>query len=283
MIGVVTTFFDFFYNSQRLEVYQKYRSFIKRCGVPHVTVEFKTTDQEFRLHYPEAIRYETPHPKFHKTNGINIGARELIKQGCKYIAWMDADNVLSSTDWPNMAVDKLKHCDVIQLQHRCWREAATTEDKFSPSIVAAPNFRGHDGGGWAARAEFFEELGHFDCIVSGANKMMLSGVYDKIWTFAREAYACRIAAYAEKMKRFNRLGFLPLDCFQYNHGNPKRGQLCRTRFKMLQEIDFDFDRDCYYDSHGVIHFQFDDWKAEAIGKYLAEREGKRLQSKGNRS
>lgn len=272
-VGFITPFFDFQGNPKRYLAYLLHRRAIQHSTVAHVTVEFQLPDRPFVLDgLPDVMHLRCDAPKWYKTNALNIGAKNLINRGCTVIAWSDADCVLPLTDWPQLAADALRQHDVIQLQRRC--QMPDEPDDCVPSFIAG-NMSGHDGGGWATRSEFFERVGYFECVVSGANKAILTPISRDIWARARPAYAKRLDRYAERASRYVRsAGHLDLTVCELNHGSrDARRSFVGTRFDMLAAYDFDFDRDCQYDRNGILRWSNPESPvARAVASYMGKRE-----------
>ncbi|MEA2708101.1 MAG: hypothetical protein QOF78_702 [Phycisphaerales bacterium] len=278
-LGVVTAYFNLHGNPERLAAYLRHRDSIERAGVRHLTVEIQLPGQKFTLaELPNVRCLRTDFPKWHKTNCINIGGRELANGGCRYVAWIDADVVMPDTDWPARTVDALKKHDLVQLQS----VIIFSEDPARPRLclVAGGSLvegkaRAVDGGGWAARSEFFEHVGVFDCVVSGANKAVLTPINRAIWPYGDIAYAEALDRYAQRAAPYIRsVTYIPQTISDVNHGNrSRRGKLASKRFEMLAHYGFVFERDCYYDKNGVIRW-VDPRKpvARAVGTYMCRRE-----------
>jgi hypothetical protein len=272
-LAVVTPYFNYMNNIHRRWNYDQHVQSIRRAGLPHLTVEFQLAGRPYDLDpSPDVMQFRIDAIKWHKTNGINIGARELLRRGFKYIMWSDADCVFPDKGWPDQVVGALLNADLVHTQSE-FRFQETGELRLG--WVASGLARGRDGGGWAARSSFFEEVGLFDCIVGGANKSVAIPIDRQAWKIGAEIYGEALLQYAERAsKHIRSLTYIPLIVQDLNHGSRLgRNNLVRRRYAMLARHRFNFRRDCRYDAEGIIHWQNPDSElARDVAAYSTQRE-----------
>ena len=118
-----------------------------------------------------------------KESLINIGMKELIKQGCSKIAWIDADLIFLDNNWFKKCQVLLDKVSVVQLfenvrmQNHPRRNSFFTQKGFVAGFYQyQPSEKrwdmGRTGLAWAARVDSIPHLLLDNSIIGGADKKM---------------------------------------------------------------------------------------------------------------
>ena len=99
---------------------------------------------------------------WHKENLLNIGIKQLIDEGYKYIAWLDADILFQDSFWVEEALYQLKNHNLCQLFSRGIKQHSNGSETFHSGCVNYWQNTGnilpinqfyHCGYGWASTSE----------------------------------------------------------------------------------------------------------------------------------
>jgi hypothetical protein len=127
-------------------------------------------------HHKIELRGDSRHILWQKEALLNLGINAALQDGCDPIAWVDADVILP-TGWEELAVQFLRQCDtnaIVQIAKQIdshFSDATATSLSSVTELLKAPlKYLGHPGGGWLARAEFWDKHPLFDfCIIGGGD------------------------------------------------------------------------------------------------------------------
>lgn len=114
---VVTVVTNYARYRSRYALYKAFEKYVEDSGAILYTVEAAFGDRPFCVTQPSNPRHiqvRTIDEVWHKENLGNIGIARL-PEDAKYIAFMDADVMLSRSDWVTETVHQLQHYQVIQM------------------------------------------------------------------------------------------------------------------------------------------------------------------------
>jgi hypothetical protein len=127
---------------------------------------------------------------WHKENLLNLGIGDLINDGYKNIAWLDADILFQDGFWVKDTVDCLNNYKLCQLFSRAHKSQPNGTETSHPGCVRYWSETGnlypintlyHTGYAWAARSECLEGLQLYDkSILGGGDSLVWFGAFDGI-------------------------------------------------------------------------------------------------------
>lgn len=286
--------------------------FLERLAVPLVCVEL-SFDGRFELDLRSGDRHvevEGAHVFWQRERLLNLALRQLPPD-CEYVAWIDADVVFLSDDWPARAANALQDKDLIQLfshLHDAPQPVrpgtpATLPDaadlptrtslvKFlseNPAMVAKV-FRvcglsldhGYSPGhAWAMRSSAIRDCGFFDTLILGsADKALAAAAYGRQEDVRSALRLCgrHLAAYLDWAQHFQRtvqakIGHIDGAILHLFHGKLSN-RMYDSRYSKLERFDVDPVRDLRLNGQGVW-----EWKSvsrelnDFLGGYFRSRLG----------
>lgn len=183
-VVVITTYFNPCGYATRRRNYDLFAEGIRQAGVPCVTIECAFGDAPFELPATlDVIRIRSHTLLWQKERLLNLAASWLPRT-CRYVAWLDCDILFGNPAWPDDLARVLRTHKVAQVWESClrlergnvagdkpdiaWSFAATMKRK--PDLLNAGRYdaHGHTGYGWAMRREIFDQVGLYECAVSGS-------------------------------------------------------------------------------------------------------------------
>lgn len=200
---------------------------------------------------------------------INYAIRELLPDGCQYVAWIDHDLIFENQQWAEQTVRALRdRHDVVQLFDSWAHYDANGEFEHVRNSWAARhlgNHHEHDGplapgGAWAARRDYLERIGGIlaNNVVGGGDQ----GACDA-WTTYHSNY---LSSYSEGLHRNNEewqrkareamhkpCGWIPGTVRHLYHGD-RRNRLYTERHAILREHNFDPETDVRIGENGILEW-----------------------------
>lgn len=110
----VTVFFNPAKYQSLANNYLIFRENLEKQGCNLLTVELAFKDADFQLSGNNVLQLRSNSIMWQKERLINFGISKLPPE-CKYFAWIDCDVLFSDPHWQEMAVEKLKTNQIIQL------------------------------------------------------------------------------------------------------------------------------------------------------------------------
>lgn len=174
----VMVLYRFYPYSLREENFFKAREVLQKQGVQVLVLEAAGEGVDFLLKEGDAdklIQIKTKSILWHKERGINLAAKATPKTA-KYIAWIDADSIVNIPDWPQKTAELLEagHPMVQLASHIQFLRENGEWERQVPLYVYAKEINsmqftgwGAPGFAWAAKREFFEKIGLYDCFILG--------------------------------------------------------------------------------------------------------------------
>ncbi|GAQ92768.1 hypothetical protein KFL_011290010 [Klebsormidium nitens] len=184
----------------RSELHKKFAAHIESLGIPLITAECATGDQEFVVtlpNEPNHVQVRSRSALFLEENLLNLALKRL-PPSCEYVIWTDDDLTLYSEDLKEKTIDALQKHPVVQLFETC-KDLDADGDvmKLHKSFAAAyrdgeplfkPAFRApwanmsHTGYCWAARRSVLDACGGFleTAILGSADGLMARAVIGEV-------------------------------------------------------------------------------------------------------
>ncbi|NVZ62964.1 hypothetical protein HX867_12805 [Pseudomonas gingeri] len=181
---VITTYFNPCGYSSRRHNYDLFIAGMRRAGVTCITVECAFGEEPFELPASlDVIQVRARTLLWQKERLLNLAA-SWLPGNCRYVAWLDCDILFDNRSWVGDLVRVLREYPVAQVFESCLRlehgnvEGAVADVAHSfaavmrrqPDSLDAGRYdlHGHTGYGWAMRREIFDEVGLYECAVSGS-------------------------------------------------------------------------------------------------------------------
>lgn len=281
-----------------------YAGFRKHLNAPLAAVEL-SFNGEFELQKGDAdilVQLQGTDVMWQKERLLNI-ALESLPSDCEAVAWVDADVVFESEDWPQHTLKALERFNLVQVFSERHDAAAgvgeetirtvPTEDVsgslgagIERGLVGPENLPSRNtkkelgmsiGVGWASRREILEEHRFYDaCIVGGGDRVMTSaglGAFESA-TRSLQMNARRKEHYERWALPFHdaiggSIGHVPGRLFHFWHGRPELRQY-DERDRLL--ADFDPYEDIALDARGCWRWASDKPELHAgVREYFASR------------
>ena len=182
-VALVTCMFNPCNYSRRYANYEIFAASVRASGCTLYCVELTFAGQSPRCAADVKINLagDERNLLWQKEALLNIGLKAAIADGHEFVGWTDADVVLNP-DWPDGMSEQIPRDipTIVHLGRTIESEWSDREPMASPSAVlhiAEPfAYRGHPGGGWIARREFWQTHELFDrCIVGGGDWALFCG------------------------------------------------------------------------------------------------------------
>lgn len=259
----ITTYFNPCGYVTRRRNYDHFLKGMRESGVPCVTVECAFGDAPFEL--PPALDVIQVRAKtllWQKERLLNLAASWLPKE-CKYVAWLDCDIVFDNARWARDLVSTLRTHKVAQVFESCLRlqkgnspgavpdmaESFAAVMARRPELLNAGRYdvHGHTGYGWAIHRSIFDEVGLYECAVSGSADHFMAHAIFGDYNFCIQNALKHDAGQIEHLKQWGRrfhhhvqgsLGVVPGRIRHLWHGDTVN----RRYFLRMHEItDLGFD------------------------------------------
>jgi hypothetical protein len=278
MLWAITSYYNPMHYQRRRTNYQLFRKYLK---VPLIAVEL-AYGPNFELAGTDAdilIQLRGKHVMWQKERLLNV-ALSALPSSCSKVIWADCDIIFESEDWAERASRLLDRFMLVQ----AFKDAHHLSPSWNPgeppisalftqpsavSIIASgvqaaslfmrPSERGpystSKGLAWAARREFFEEMGLYDaCIVGGGDLAMISAVYGCFDIAMRNMNDLQKEHYLTWARRcyemhHEKTSFLDCCLFHLWHGEMDKRHY-RERHDGLRCFDFDPFQDIAHDQNG---------------------------------
>jgi len=265
---VITVFFNPAGFTSLLNNYFRFAEQLKRQNVKLITVECAFNGGPFYIPESENVyRLQSNSVMWQKERLINYGVSKL-PDDCKYYAWVDCDVMFHADEWAEMAVEKLKTADVIQLFKKVYYmpkgmlEYDGSKIPFIQSV--AWQYRIHKnwlqrrknrdlpfsvpGFAWACRRDFFDNIngnnGIYDRNIVGSGDTFLVDCYLDSWDihgFAskfNQFMKTDLMAWCESLRSKNPvLDYIPVDVSHLWHGSIKNRKYM-DRHDIILKYDF---------------------------------------------
>jgi hypothetical protein len=282
------------FNSARYRTrWKHYEDFVRMCDAAGSAVRLWTAEiafgaREFAVTDPRNERHlqlRTDTELWHKERSLNLLLHRVIARHphAEYFAFIDADVSFVRQDWADEARHALQHYDVVQM----WREAydlnahgdlIQKHQSFAccyhegvpypvdDNYYYAPLGRGvvyyHPGYAWAWRRSALECVGGLIdwSIVGSADFHMAHGLVGSMEkTLKRKfakGYARAFRAWEKRAEHCikHNVGCMSGSLFHYWHGT-KMSRAYKSRWKILEQTQFDHERDVVRDAQGLFRFQ----------------------------
>lgn len=265
----VTTFFNPAGYKSLLNNHRIFSDKLKEQGVNLLTVELAFGDQDFEIPTTEnVLQLRGNSVLWQKERLINYAISQLPSD-CEFVGWLDCDILFSNDKWAEIAVEKLKKNQVIQLYkkvfympkgctefngqyevcvqsvmwqkmiHRNWLQRRV--DKELP--FSTPGFA------WAAQRSFFSDIGIYDKNIVGSGDTFLVDCYLGSWEihgFAKKFNDHMKKDMAVWLTKFREkplsVDYLPVDIYHLWHGSLKNRRYM-DRHDVIQKYDYCPDTD----------------------------------------
>lgn len=283
---VITTFFNPAKYKSLLNNYFIFSEQLKKQGVPLLTVECAFNDDGYEIpEGPNVHRLRSGSIMWQKERLINYGVSKL-PDNCEYYAWLDCDILFSDPNWCELAVDKLKKADIVQvfkkvvympqgktsfdgekimqiqgviwqkLIHKNWLERR----KRKELPFSSPGF------GWACRRDTFERLGGiYDKNIVGSGDTFLVDCLLDSWDihgFANkftQPMKVHMMNWCEKLREKPlTLDYLPVDIYHLWHGSLKN-----RRYMDRHDVILKYNYDPVTDI--VLKNNVYEWSSDKVG------------------
>lgn len=285
----------------RYKHYQAFEKHMAESGAILYTVELALRDRHHEItsfDNPHHIQLRSESELWHKENLINIGISKF-PANWHYGAWIDADLMMTRSDWVVEAIHQLQHYPWVQLfstysdLNKNFTPYRTTpsfvnvlkNDKIAYKVIKYPLFGppkgiGATGGAWAFRREAFNKIGRLldICILGSADwhiSFALAGKDNSTYELERctPQHIKHIKTWVNKVRtcKFN-LGYVDNHALHYYHGD-KSNRNYYHRWEVLKKYDFNPETDIHYDWQGVLNWVGNKPKLEeAVRDYFRQRD-----------
>lgn len=270
---VVTTVFNPLRYQSRTKLWYAFEKHCLDSGAIPYTVEAALRDRHFEVteaYNPCHVQLRTESELWFKENLQNVGTQRL-PEDWEYVAYVDADFLLTRPDWATETVHMLQHYDAVQMfTHMTYEthdhRSHGTLNGFAylhgnqATIPKEYGHRGAVGGAWAFRRSALEKLGGLlDCCILGSadwhmafGMAMRDDVHPDMNLSAAPEYVKAIKRWTENaaVLRGN-IGYVNGHAIHHWHGPmAKRGY--QWRANILTSNQFDPLTDLRYDWQGVL-------------------------------
>ncbi len=279
MLWAITSYFNPSNYKNRLITY---RTFKEHLRVPLIAVELSFGGR-FELQNDDAdivVRLIGRDVLWQKERLLNIALRSLPPE-CDVVAWLDADVIFASDDWPQRAQAALERFCIVQLfTERCnlARGATRNGSDWTPVELAAPGVGyaiaagkrvdlqipgayltggSTTGLAWAARRSLLDRHGLYDAHILGAGDRAIAcaaiGRFD-FWVEAAAANSLQERHYRAWGEPFfadvtNGIGFIDGRIFHLWHGDGKDRRFAQ-KHREFRKFGFDPFSDIAIEANG---------------------------------
>lgn len=260
----VTTFFNPAGYSSLLNNHRIFSEKLKKQGIDLLTVELAFENGEFQIPTSEnVIQLKGNSVMWQKERLINYAISQLPSD-CKYVGWLDCDILFSDDKWAELAVEKLKNNQVIQLykkvfymprghleyqgEHEICVQSVIWQHKIHKNWLerrinkelpfSTPGFA------WAAQRSFYSDLGIYDKNIVGSGDTFLVDCYLNSWGI--HGFAMKFNDHMKKdmvewINEFRKkplsVDYLPVDIYHLWHGSLKNRRYM-DRHDVIKEFDY---------------------------------------------
>ncbi len=288
----------------RYRNYQAFAKHMSESGVDLYTVELALRDRHHEIEQTTekaVIKLRSEHILWNKENLLNV-AISRFDEDWHYGAWIDADFIMTRSDWCVEAIHELQKYDFVQLfstYHDVMpdKTLGASMPSFMTVLEQGPGVRksvpasyylkmgptgklwGAPGGAWAFRREAFDAVGGLldTCILGSADYHMAIALALQ-WNQHREyrtgspGYVRSLDEWAERAKSIRgNIGVVKNAAFHLWHG-PRSNRGYVTRSAILKDNAFDPYTDLSRDWQGVLRFNGNKPVLEqAVRSYFSNR------------
>lgn len=292
---VITVFFNPAKFKSLLNNYYIFSDKLKKQNVKLLTVELVFGNNEPEIKSDNVIVLKGDSVMWQKERLINYAVKNLPDE-CKYYAWVDCDVIFSDNNWANLAIEKLKTNDVIQLfkrvfylprthkeyqgKHEIMLQGVIWQQKIHKNWLQRRKNKdlpfSSPGFAWAVKREVFPD-GIYDKNIIGSGDTFFVDCLLDSW---------EIHGYASKFNNKMKVDmyewksslpkltydYLPVDIYHLWHGSLKnRGYM--DRHDMIKKYDYDPKTDIVL-KNGVFEWNTDkpDFHKDIIQYFLNRKE-----------
>lgn len=220
--------------------------------------DFKVTNENNSRHIQ--IKMNDECYLWYKENLLNIAIKKL-PETWKYVAWIDADIEFTDCSWTNMAIEKLKSFDVIQLFEFCHNldinkniiSRESNKSFASHCHLKDKNIYGHVGYAWAMTKEFYMKIGYiYDMSITGNGDLIFAYCLRQL-PCVSGLLSCLNKTIIEYSKNFidSKISFIPVTIYHHYHGSNANRQYM-SRHLLLTKYNFDPETYLYRDNEGLL-------------------------------
>tara|TARA_R110000787_G_scaffold39265_6_gene98618 strand:- start:5148 stop:6419 length:1272 start_codon:yes stop_codon:yes gene_type:complete len=272
-VAIITCFFNPCKYNNILSNYYLFTQEIKKYADLH-TVELSYDDHwEIFGGNVERVEGTEDNLMWQKERLLNMLAQKILQDPkYKYVAWVDADILFSNPNWVIEMKEKLQENQIVQLfdkvSYMDFRGAII--DNYVSGIKYVKDRKIKDavnltfckpGFAWAARREFFDQVGlcefhilgggdtfMFHAFVEDQNPWMIS-LLNTDDDYVEQMYF----AYMERIKNLSHptCDYVSGEIFHMNHGSTRNRKYV-DRTKILKEHHYDYRNDVTIDSNGLL-------------------------------
>lgn len=190
MLHVITVFFNPAGFKSLLNNYYIFKNRIENQGAKVITIEL-SFNRQFEIHSDNVYRLTSNSVMWQKERLINYGI-SLLPDGTEYFAWIDCDILFLQDNWIELAIDKFKENDILQLTKKIYF-GTKGETEFSPFFASQQGviwqYKIHKnwldrrktkelsfsapGFCFGARTEIFKDIGIYDRCITGSGDTFL--------------------------------------------------------------------------------------------------------------
>ena len=284
-LWAITCYFNPIGYRSRIENYHVFR---ERLAVPLVTVEL-SFESGFQLRNGDADTLVQVHGQsvlWQKERLLNVALRR-VPGTCSAIAWLDCDVVFEDPEWARRARMALDEYPLLRLFHKRYDLSPHESLDEIPAQAGADWFEGavpldqvrSPGLAWAGRRDLLDQHGLYDACVLGSGDRAV--FYAALGHFDEAARRLRMNGrrfnhYLAWAERFHdairgRVGYIHGRMFHLWHGD-RSNRDYRQRHRLLEDFDFDPDRDIGIDPNGCWGWTSEKPDLhEAVKRYFSSR------------
>lgn len=294
-LAIVTCYFNPFGNQNIRTNYHQFKDHISKYA-RLFTVELVMGDNEPELgpasaHHLVVRGDKAKHSMFQKECLLNVGANYILRNyDHPYIAWADADVLSGEKDWAHHCIQKLKTTLIVQpfsgscclnhnmqvtdelyearnLSSMSYWEYMGRPKAWGVTYYDSKKYKCKTGLMWAARREFFEEVGLFwqgfigngDAIMTGAFTdcnpwwvVHTSKVYGDPFIKFWDAWGAKVRSLAKRVG-VDTVSYSKGLLFHLNHGRFERRRYA-ARNKLITDVGCDVTEDVELNDVGLLQF-----------------------------
>ena len=245
-LGVVCCYFNPCNYLSKFLNYIEFINDLTKFDIHIVVVEAYNETSLYRVNkiFDNTLSVYSDQIYWQKEGLLNIGIKELIDEGYKYVAWLDADVKFLTKNWVDELIHKLSKYKVVQPYEHTYKETEGKKYIYSKSIASILNNNsikeniiqvsmryGELGHGCAYHADIFGRELLYDRAILGAGDFLnLVGVmycdylekmipHDRFFNGCNKSYIADFLNWSKTITPIDKIGYCKTNLYVKYHGS----------------------------------------------------------------